>query len=118
MDRPVRLDTAGMHEVDPERLSSEELYYAAAHAPRAGHAYRLAASPVEGVTAVLELLHFPDSHRAGIAWRADVWWLDAAAADEALRRWMEGEGRASVRRPLSRAEEWAPAEVSPPAAGA
>jgi hypothetical protein len=45
-----------------------------------------------------KLLHFEATNRAGIAWSGGAWWLDAASVDEALLRWLQGEGRLSSAR--------------------
>jgi len=100
MDRPKGCTWERVEEIDPGDLASENLHNAAARTAHPARAYHVVISPPEAPE-MLELLHFDVTHRAGIAWRGYDWWLDASSAEEALRRWTDGEGRMSGPRAAS-----------------
>ena len=98
MDRPENLDLTNRSDIQPTDILSEELRYAVLHARRPGMVFRVHANGGSKSPEDVELLYFPTGGRAGVAWHGTTWWLDAASPDDALQRWVRGDGRSNSER--------------------
>ena len=77
--------------MSPHALRTRELHDAVIHAPYPAQAYRIRA--FQGLHRVedVEVLWFPKTGRAGIAWRERTYWLNAPGAKQAVRLWKRTE---------------------------
>ena len=98
MHRPDNLDLAKRSELDPADLLSDELRYAVTHARRPGQVLRVQVDGEDKSPENVEVLYFPQGGRAGISWQGITWWLDAASPEDAVERWVRGDGRSNMER--------------------
>ena len=88
------IETYRLSETDPRRLSAIDVKQSAARVPdyrRDAYIIHLHDGSTEESRA--EMIFFPDTGRAGIAWGGDADWFDADSAEEAAELWVSSEWR-------------------------
>lgn len=95
MEPPKGCTVERIKEIEVRDLASDALGHAAGRTTHPGRAFHIVIVAADGGSEMAELLHFGATNRAGIAWSGRDWWLDAASVDEALLRWLQGEGKLS-----------------------